>query len=89
MYSAISEKCFDWRRVKNASLTLGFPPKKAPSGRFPYQNLYHVSAFKMAYPEYNYDFERIIPRIAPAPHPAPDAASGQTKLWSENRNLNS
>ena len=57
-FNKISEKVFNWRKLKDKSNDLGFEVKKVPSGRFAYQNLYHVNAFKACYPEYNYNFPK-------------------------------
>lgn len=54
-HNGVSENCFNWRRLKQASKKLGYEVKKAPSPRFDYQNLYHLNAFKMEYPSYDYN----------------------------------
>jgi len=55
-FNKVSEKNFDWRRLKNKSKEMGFALKKAESPRYGYQNLYHVATFKVVYPQYNYNF---------------------------------
>ncbi len=42
-----------WSVVKKKSIELGFTPVKDRSG---FENLYLIGAFKICYPEYNYDF---------------------------------
>lgn len=42
-----------WSIVKKKSIELGFAPVKDKSG---FENLYLIEAFKICYPEYNYDF---------------------------------
>jgi hypothetical protein len=59
-HNKISEKQFSWHKLVEASNQLGFQIKKAPSPRFGYQNLYHLSAFKACYPKLDFDFERKI-----------------------------
>lgn len=49
---AISE--FKWSVLKKKSIELGFVPVKNKSG---HENLYLVEAFKICYPDYNYDFD--------------------------------
>jgi hypothetical protein len=63
MYNKVSEKKMSWQKIKSASKKLGYEIKKMPSRRYEYQNLYHVEAFKLAYPEYdyNFDFESFMP----------------------------
>ena len=54
-HNNISENVFEWRKLKGASRKLGYEVKKAPSPRFGYQNLYHLDAFRLVYPQFNYD----------------------------------
>lgn len=42
-----------WNVLKKKSIELGFTPVKDKNG---FENLYLIDAFKMCYPEYNYDF---------------------------------
>lgn len=56
-FNKVSEKHFDWRRLKNKSNELGFAIKKAESPRYGYQNLYHITVFKACYPKFNYDIK--------------------------------
>lgn len=56
-HNKLSEKCFDWRILKKKSQQLGYDVKRTESGRFEYQNLYHVDVFRVCYPQYNYDFK--------------------------------
>lgn len=42
-----------WSVLKKKSIELGFTPVKDKNG---FENLYLIDAFKMCYPEYNYDF---------------------------------
>jgi hypothetical protein len=44
---------FKWNILKKKSIELGFAPVKDKSG---HENLYLIEAFKICYPEYNYDF---------------------------------
>jgi hypothetical protein len=53
--NGVSEKAFNWRRLKAQSENMGFVIKKAASPRFGYQNLYHINVFKSCYPEYKYN----------------------------------
>lgn len=59
-HNGVKETCFDWRRLKQASKKLGYEVKKAPSPRFDYQNLYHLNAFQMEYPSYDYNLPDFI-----------------------------
>ena len=52
----VKESIFDWRKLKKTSESLGYEIKKAQSPRFGYQNLYHVNAFKICYPQFIYNF---------------------------------
>jgi hypothetical protein len=54
-HNNVNENIFDWRKLKNASRKLGYEVKKAPSPRYNYQNLYHLDAFRLVYPQFNYD----------------------------------
>lgn len=56
-HNRVSEKNFDWRRLKAKSKEMGFAIKKAESPRYGYQNLYHVATFKACYSQYNYNFK--------------------------------
>lgn len=44
---------FKWNLLKKKSIELGFLPVKDKSG---FENLYLIEAFKICYPEFNYDF---------------------------------
>lgn len=44
---------FKWNVLKKKSIELGFTPVKEKNG---IENLYLIEAFKVCYPEYNYDF---------------------------------
>ena len=57
MHNKVSEKVFDWRKLKQASDKMGYEVKKMQSRRFKYQNLYHIDTFRVCYPQYNYNFE--------------------------------
>lgn len=57
MHNKVSEKEFDWRKLKQASDKMGYEVKKMQSRRFKYQNLYHIDTFRVCYPQYNYNFE--------------------------------
>jgi phage anti-repressor protein len=54
-HNNVNENIFEWRKLKNASRKLGYEVKKAPSPRYNYQNLYHLDAFRLVYPQFNYD----------------------------------
>jgi Rha family phage regulatory protein len=56
-FNKVSERYFDWRRLKNKSNELGFAIKKAESPRYGYQNLYHIAVFKACYPKFNYNIK--------------------------------
>jgi len=57
MHNKVSEKVFDWRKLKQASDKMGYEVKKMQSRRFKYQNLYHIDTFRVCYPQYNYNFK--------------------------------
>lgn len=56
-FNSISEKNFDWRKLKEKSRQMGYAIKKAESARYKFQNLYNISVFKACYPQYNYNFK--------------------------------
>lgn len=56
-FNKVSEKNFDWHKLKSKSKEMGFAIKKAESPRYGYQNLYHVATFKACYPQYSYNFK--------------------------------
>ena len=51
----INESRFSWKLLKSVTIGLGLTPKKVPSPRFTYQNLYPIKAFEIAYPDYDFD----------------------------------
>lgn len=57
-HNKVSEKLFDWHKLKQASIDLGYQIKKAESPRFGYQNLYHIDVFRRCYPQYRYDLKK-------------------------------
>lgn len=57
-FNKVSEKLFDWHKLKQASIDLGYQIKKAESPRFGYQNLYHVDVFRRCYPQFRYDLKK-------------------------------
>jgi len=59
IFLGISEKLLSWHKIKTITKGMGLEPKKAPSARYGYMNLYPIKAFEMAYPEY--DFEGLEP----------------------------
>lgn len=56
-HNNIKETEFNCRVLKSASKKLGYEIKRSESPRFGYQNLYHINAFKSAYPQYNYNIK--------------------------------
>jgi phage anti-repressor protein len=50
-FAGVSETRFNWRVLKAASERMGCVPKKVPSPRYEYQNLYPIAAFVECYPE--------------------------------------
>ena len=54
-YAGVHETTFNWRTLKPIAIGLGLPPKRAPSPRFGYQNLYPIKAFQEAYPHIDFD----------------------------------
>jgi phage anti-repressor protein len=56
-HNRVSEKVFDWRKLKAKSLEMGYEVKRTESNRFTYQNLYHVDVFRVCYPQFNYDLK--------------------------------
>lgn len=54
-YLSVHESTFQWRVLKANSIRLGLPPKKVPSPRYGYQNLYPLRAFNECYPEFDFD----------------------------------
>ena len=63
IHNNVNEKSFNWREIKKSSLSLGYDIKKIQSARYGYQNLYHINAFKAAYPKYNYEFNEMVPEF--------------------------
>lgn len=57
-HNKVHETAFNWHKLKDASIQLGYEIKKAQSPRFGYQNLYHLDAFKRCYPQFNYDLKK-------------------------------
>ena len=57
-HNKVSEKLFDWHKLKQASIDLGYQIKKAESPRFGYQNLYHIDVFRRCYPQFRYDLKK-------------------------------
>jgi len=55
-HNKVSEKAFDWRKLKEKSRQMGYAIKKAESARYKFQNLYNISVFKACYPQYKYNF---------------------------------
>ncbi len=62
-HNNVSEKNFDWRKLKKKCEELGYAIRKIQSNRFDYQNLYHIAAFKHCYPQYDYNFKVLIPEL--------------------------
>lgn len=58
-HNGVKESQFKWRELKKQSQLMGFEVKKAPSPRFGYQNLYHLSVWKACYPEYDYTLKEV------------------------------
>ena len=56
-HNKVHETAFNWHKLKEASIQLGYEIKKAQSPRFGYQNLYHLDAFKRCYPQFNYELK--------------------------------
>lgn len=56
-FNKVSEKNFEWRKLKKKSEELGYLIKKAESPRYGFQNLYHIDCFKACYPQYNYNIK--------------------------------
>jgi phage anti-repressor protein len=54
-YAGVHETTFNWRTLKPIAIGLGLPPKRVPSPRFGYQNLYPIKAFQEAYPHIDFD----------------------------------
>jgi phage anti-repressor protein len=54
-HNKISEKEFNWRKLKAKSNELGYQTKRAESPRFGYMILYHVDAFRACYPQFDYN----------------------------------
>ena len=50
-YNNCSEKKFNWRRLKSASIAMGLEVKRVPCPRFEYKLLYSHDAWRYAYPE--------------------------------------
>ena len=51
----VHETTFKWQALKARALQLSLPPKKVPSPRYGYQNIYPIQAFKDCYPEHDFD----------------------------------
>jgi hypothetical protein len=51
-YNQCSEKEFNWRLLKQASINLNLEVKKVPCPRFETKNLYSHDVWRLAYPEY-------------------------------------
>lgn len=47
----VNEKVYNWRKLKAASKVKGVEVKHAPCQKFGVKNLYHIDAWKAAYPE--------------------------------------
>jgi signal transduction histidine kinase len=47
----VNEKVYNWRKLKAASKVKGVEVKHAPCQKFGVKNLYHIDAWKTAYPE--------------------------------------
>jgi len=56
-HNKVHETAFNWHKLKDASIQLGYEIKKAQSPRFGYQNLYHLDAFKRCYPQFDYELK--------------------------------
>lgn len=56
-FNKVSEKLFDWHKLKTKSKELGYEIKRAESVRYKYQNLYHVNVFRACYPKFNYNIK--------------------------------
>jgi phage regulator Rha-like protein len=54
-FLGIKETEFNWRTLKVVTLGLGLEVKRVPSPRYPYQNVYPIKAFQVAYPDYDFD----------------------------------
>lgn len=54
-YLGVSETTFNWRLLKSSAIGLKLPPKRVPSPRYGYQNLYPIKAFELAYPQFDFD----------------------------------
>jgi hypothetical protein len=52
-FNKCSEKNFNWRRLKSASLAMGIEIRTCPDPNFGKKNLYHHDAWRIAYPEAN------------------------------------
>ena len=48
----VSWKTFDWRKLKDSSISNGFPPKKIFDANYGEVNVYHNSIWERVYPEY-------------------------------------
>lgn len=57
IHNHVKETNFKWSVLKKQSIAMGYEVKQTESGRFKYQNLYHVDVFRVCYPQYNYDFK--------------------------------
>jgi hypothetical protein len=49
--NGVNEKAYNWRKLKAASKVKGVEVKQSPCSRFGVKNLYHIDAWKAAYPE--------------------------------------
>jgi hypothetical protein len=49
--NGVNEKVYNWRKLKAASKVKGIEVKQSPCSRFGVKNLYHIDAWKAAYPE--------------------------------------
>jgi len=55
IYLGVHETIFKWQALKARTIQLGYEVKKVPSPRFGHMNLYHLTAFKECYPEFDFD----------------------------------
>lgn len=60
-YAKVGETDFNWRTLKSVAIGIGMPPKRVPSPRFDFQNIYPIKAFQIAYP--HIDFDGLVPEL--------------------------
>ena len=56
-FNNVNKTNFDWKKLKSKSKEMGFVIKKVVNLYYGYQNLYHISTFKVCYPQFKYNFK--------------------------------